>query len=129
MTDWLAAALTDARVRARYYAHILSEPTPAGCLIWTGAVSGAGHGRFWIGSQDGNDRVIIAHRFGYALAHGAGGLTQAIQHQCDEPLCQNPNHLVAGTIAQNTRAWARQHARCSDPAPSCAGRRRSAPDP
>ncbi len=34
------------------------------CWIWTGAISGRGHGRFWI--ADGV--IIIAHRFAFALA-------------------------------------------------------------
>lgn len=37
------------------------------CLWWDGAISGRGHGRFWVAAVDGKDLVVIAHRFGSAL--------------------------------------------------------------
>lgn len=73
---------------ARYRAKC-SEPTRAGCLLWTSSISGRGHGRFWVG--DG--LVIIAHRFGWGLVHGVAALeaTALLAHEvCDNPLCQNP---------------------------------------
>ena len=81
----------------------------SGCRIWVGAISGAGHGRFWLGvDDDGRDVVMIAHRFGYAHTHGLAALqaAQVIRHLCDEPSCQLPEHWAAGTIAENTSEWA-----------------------
>ena len=96
----LQAALDNARVVNRYLASICKAPMSRGCLVWTGALSGKGHGRFWLGKG----RVVIAHRFGYALAHGAEALLKAdlISHLCDEPVCQLPEHLVIGSTASNT---------------------------
>lgn len=106
--DVLHAALLDDLVIARYRGHIHPHPTPSGCWIWTGALSGAGHGRFWLSSAGGRGHVIVAHRFGYALRHGLDELTTtaAIRHRCDEPFCQNTDHMLAGTIAENTSEWA-----------------------
>jgi len=46
------------------------------CLWWRGAVSGRGHGRFYVGTvvavdpgESGRDLCVIAHRFGYALIY------------------------------------------------------------
>ena len=42
------------------------------CLWWAGAISrNAGHGRFWLGTG----RVVVAHRFAFALAEGLDALT------------------------------------------------------
>lgn len=65
----LAAAVRDAEVVSRWRAKTVRVPG-SGCLWWTGAVSGRGHGRFWLGEG----RVVIAHRFAYALARGAQAL-------------------------------------------------------
>lgn len=105
-------ALQDTRVRQRYNNLISTQTLPTGCRIWLGAISDRGHGRFWLGTTDDIDVVVIAHRFGYALHHGLAALqlSQAVCHQCDEPSCQEPTHLISGTIASNTAAWAtRRH--------------------
>ncbi len=100
----LRAALDDPAVVARYRALVYDQPTPAGCLIWLGAISGHGHGRFWLS----NGHVIVAHRFAYALRHGIGALNtaQQIGHTCDEASCQNPDHLQAVSAQRNTADWA-----------------------
>jgi len=72
------------------------------CLWWRRAVSGRGHGRFYLGRvPDASDDVsgaggeredrevcVIAHRFGYALVHGAAALNAVpvLGHGCDNPL-------------------------------------------
>jgi hypothetical protein len=101
----MATAVTDPRTVGRYRAKIVRDPE-TGCWIWTGAISGHGHGRFWLG--DGN--VVIAHRFAWALAHPAEPLPENVAHQCDSSVCQNPAHLTASSFAQNRREWAvRRH--------------------
>lgn len=96
--------LDDDHVVSRYRSML--EPA-AGHVWWTGAVMRSGHGRFWMGCVDGHDLVVSAHRFAYGLAHGAVALGQApvVMHLCDEPLCQDPAHLVGGTTEENRRDW------------------------
>ena len=103
--------------RYRAKVHITS-----GCWWWTGALhSRSGHGRFWIGTytptiRDGAGGVrrrnvcVIASRFGWALHHGAGALDVApvLAHTCDEPSCQNPDHLVLSSNALNHDDWMRR---------------------
>lgn len=100
----LASALLDPRVVARYRAKVVEVPGDD-CAWWTGSISGAGHGRFWVGSG----KVMVAHRFGFALAAGLAALEAApvVAHRCDNPLCQrvHPDHLAASTPGRNRREW------------------------
>ncbi|WP_147915217.1 hypothetical protein [Ruania zhangjianzhongii] len=110
--EWLAAALDAEGVRRRYWSKVYA-PSPEGCWYWTGAVSGKGHGRFWIG----NGHVIIAHRFAYALAHPGSTLPAVVAHECDNPLCQNPGtgHLHASTHAENRAEWSQRRFTIASP--------------
>lgn len=101
-SDWFADALLDEGVRRRYWAKVY-VPDEGGCWYWTGAISGKGHGRFWIGQG----RVVIAHRFGYALAHPGEPMPPMVGHRCDNPICQSPEpgHMEPSTAARNRAEW------------------------
>lgn len=116
----LHAAVADEVIVARYWSHV-RIPAEPGCWLWTGAISGRGHGRFQI--ADGYlptvaDRparqtfVVIAHRFGYALRYGVDALLEVpiVSHRCDNPLCQNP----ACWRESNHRANGQEYARRRD---------------
>jgi len=108
----LRLAVTDEVIVARYWSHV-RIPEKSGCWLWTGAISGKGHGRFQIahdyhrgagGQSERKTFVVIAHRFGYALNYGVDALlaVPVVAHRCDNPLCQNPacwrdsNHRTNG---------------------------------
>ncbi len=101
----LAWALTDPGVLARWQAKASVEVSGSSCLWWTGAISGRGHGRFWLAP----DVVVISHRFAYALTCGAQAAVQVpvFGHRCDNPLCQRiaPGHVEASTYRQNRQEW------------------------
>ena len=112
----VAAAITDPAVLARYRTKVATVPGSE-CLWWTGAVAGrsdrertdgGGHGRFWYAPG----RVIIAHRFAFAVMNGVDALAEArlLGHRCHNPLCQRiaPNHVVVSSAAQNRREWSVQ---------------------
>ena len=84
-----------------YRQRVLSVAAPGACHPWTGAVSGRGHGQFWIGP----DRMVIAHRFGFALAFGVDALLAArvLAHACANPLCQNMAHIGPALSAATPR--------------------------
>ena len=107
---WLPPALHDPTVITRYHHLIHPTPTSTGCLVWLGALSAQGSGRFWV--EQGH--VIIAHRFGYALTHGTTTQLQ-IAHTCDEAWCQNPAHWEQATPAQNTNDWIRRRDHLGNP--------------
>ena len=76
------------------------------CWLWTGAISGRGHGRFWIR----DDLVVIAHRFAWLIdqldqGHDVPAMPAVVSHDCDNPICQNPSHLRVGTATSNRREW------------------------
>ena len=108
----LRLGVADPVVIERYWSHIRTGRADQ-CWLWTGAISGKGHGRFQIGDQrltrpDGTTArrtyVVIAHRFGYAALRGVDALLEVplLAHSCDNPLCQNPrcwresNHRANG---------------------------------
>ena len=109
MTDHLTELTTAAQnpaILTRFRAKIHRSPD-LDCWLWTGAISGKGHGRFWIR----DDLVVIAHRFAWLVdqldhGHAVTAMPAVISHDCDNPICQNPAHLRVGTATSNRREWA-----------------------
>lgn len=118
----LRAAVDNPAVVARYWSHIVRGEERQ-CWLWTGAISGKGHGRFQLadrrtvsgagGTPTRQTFVVIAHRFGYALHHSVDALLDVpiVAHNCDNPLCQNPTCWRAS----NHRANGQDHGRRRDP--------------
>jgi len=105
----LRACVNEPEVVARYRAKT-REVKGSGCLWWTGAVSARGHGRFWLGQAGDHDVTVIAHRFAWALEHGAAALLDVpvLGHRCDNPLCQRIGlgHVQASSYVENSREYA-----------------------
>ena len=119
----LHRAVNDPATVQRFRSKVVQVPG-SHCLWWTGAVSGRGHGRFWFG------RVVIAHRFAFALASSVEALDQVrvLGHRCDNPLCQRvgPGHVVASSAAQNRREWVIRRLLAGSPLADPRGPRRRA---
>ena len=115
--DAFRAALADPIVVDRYWSHVRRTDEPDRCWLWTGAIAGKGHGRFQVGDTyvefPGRPRrrrtfVVIAHRFGFAVAYGLDTLldTPLVSHRCDNPLCQLPDHWRASNHRANGQEYA-----------------------
>lgn len=75
------------------------QPTPGGCLIFTGAHNEHGYGVVRV-----KDRTTKAHRVTLAAAtnmHELPPRSVVAMHTCDNPPCCNPEHLRWGTPADN----------------------------
>jgi hypothetical protein len=114
----LRVAVADPVVVGRYWSHVRLDLDDR-CWLWTGAISGKGHGRFQIASQrvvaaDGapvrRTFVVIAHRFGYAVRNGVDSLLQVplLAHWCDNPICQNPRCWRESNHRANGQDYARR---------------------
>jgi hypothetical protein len=62
------------------------------CLEWTGHVAKTGYGIY---------RTRGAHVVAYELWFGAVPSSLFVLHTCDNPVCCSPDHLVAGSQADN----------------------------
>lgn len=73
-------------------------PIPeTGCHLWLGAVNDQGYGQRRI---DG--RTSYVHRIVAEQRHGPLGADEIVMHTCDTPSCCNPDHLVVGSMRDNT---------------------------
>ena len=74
-----------------------SVRTDSGCRVWTGWCDGGGYGRVAVGRT-----MRLAHVVAWELANGCAVPTGAVvRHNCDNPPCIEPTHLIIGTQGQN----------------------------
>ncbi len=65
------------------------------CWLWTAGTNKDDYGAFCVQGKDYN-----AHRISHQIANGPTSLR--VRHECDNPRCENPGHLVAGRQKDNS---------------------------
>ena len=83
----------------RFWPKVDRSGGPDACWPWTAkAKHPYGYGRM----TSGRGTNLKAHQIAFALAYGPIGKAW-IRHACDNPICCNPAHLIAGTAKDNTQ--------------------------
>jgi hypothetical protein len=68
------------------------------CHPWTASVNQAGYGHF-----RASGRMHLAHRWAYARFVVPLEDEEVVRHTCDNPPCQNPRHLLSGSVKDNVQ--------------------------
>jgi len=87
-------------IEIRFWSYVDKTPghgTWGDCWDWTGAKAHYGHGML---SKTQSKRKIYAHRYSYQL-HKGDLSDLDVRHTCDNPSCDNPDHLILGTHAEH----------------------------
>lgn len=72
-----------------------------GCWLWMAAIADWRHGNFSLW-RDKKKVTVLAHRYAYERAYGRIPDGFVVRHRCDNPPCVRPDHLILGTLADNT---------------------------
>jgi hypothetical protein len=74
------------------------------CWVWQKSCNSAGYGQL-----TENKLYWLAHRYAYACVNQNLKRTDVVRHQCHNPKCCNPDHLLVGTHKDNWHDSANIH--------------------
>lgn len=74
--------------------------TTGECWEWQAGRTAANYGMFVHWAEDGSKKNVLAHRYALML-EGQQVEGKVVRHQCDNPPCVRPSHLLTGSMADN----------------------------
>lgn len=80
---------------SRFWSQLTKTEEDA-CWLWQGRPDRTGYGQMRVGGKKRQ-----AHRLSWIIQYGPIPPGLWVLHQCDVPLCVNPNHLFLGTRQDN----------------------------
>ena len=102
------------RRKARFMAKVQKGPE-TGCWVWTGQKDGSKNGKLRYGrfkvKKDLKTAIWRAHRWSAKYIGGMDIEDMFVCHNCDVPLCVNPEHLFIGTHWDNMQDMAKKDRR------------------
>lgn len=77
------------------------QKQPNGCIEWQGGKT-KGYGQVYI-KVNGSSSSYLTHRIVYVAFNGELSDGLLVRHTCDNPSCNNEDHLVSGTYFDNVQ--------------------------
>ena len=96
---WVQPVAKRKNLKVRFWKKVAIPDDLGGCWEWTAGKDPGGYGRIQCPSAGS----LLAHRASYELHYGPIPPGMVIMHSCDNPGCENPAHLSAGTQALNCK--------------------------